>query len=132
MNNTKNIGTWETIECTNSPTARHENGFVECNGKFYLLGGRGIKPVDEFDPTTNTWRALSPSPLELHHFQPVVIGDTIYIIGAMTGPYPNETAVDHVIIYHLDTDRWEVGPQIPASPRCGYLIGHCIGQTFVG
>ena len=32
-----------------SPTPRHETGFVECQGKFYLIGGRGIKPVEEFD-----------------------------------------------------------------------------------
>ena len=37
MTTTKTEGAWETIECINSPTVRHENGFVECNGKFYLM-----------------------------------------------------------------------------------------------
>ena len=119
------MGKWQTLDCVNAPTARHENGFVECQGKFYLIGGRGIKPTDEFDPATNTWRALSPPPIELHHFQPVAIDDTIYIIGAMTGGYPHETPVEHIYIYRPNDDTWAQGPVIPASRRrgsCGTMV----------
>lgn len=119
MNNTENAGTWETIKAVNSPSARHENGFVDCDGKFYLIGGRGIKPVDEFDPATNSWRALSPPPLELHHFLPVSIDGTIYIIGAMTGGYPRETPVEHIYTYRPADDAWARGPVIPAERRRG-------------
>lgn len=119
MNNTANAGTWETLDCVNSPSARHENGFVECDGKFYLIGGRGIKPVDELDPATNTWRALSPPPLELHHFLPVAIDGTIYIVGAMTGGYPREIPLEHIYTYHPVDDTWSQGPSIPAERRRG-------------
>ncbi len=119
MSNSDIRGSWQTLACTKSPTARHENGFVECNGKFYLIGGRGIKPVDEFDPATNTWRQLSPSPLELHHHQPVAIGETIYLVGAMTGGYPRETPVEQIYLYHPAEDRWEQGPAIPKERQRG-------------
>jgi N-acetylneuraminic acid mutarotase len=119
MENMKDIGKWETIECENSPTGRHENGFVECNGKFYLMGGRGIKPVEEFDPTTMTWKSLSPTPLEIHHFQPVVIDNTVYIVGAMTGKYPRETPLENIYLYYPQEDRWTKGPVIPQARRRG-------------
>ncbi len=35
-------GSWEILESDGSPSARHENSFVEVDDKFYLLGGRGI------------------------------------------------------------------------------------------
>ena len=40
---------WETVNNDNLPSARHECGFVEANGLLYLLGGRGIKPIDIYD-----------------------------------------------------------------------------------
>ena len=42
-------GKWETISSSNSPISRHENSFVRVKHKFYLLGGRGIKPVSIYN-----------------------------------------------------------------------------------
>src|SRR5690606_39171325 len=73
--------TWQNQPYANgtSPLQRHENGFVEIGGKFYLFGRRGIKPVNIFDPVTNTWTAGASPPIELHHFQAVVYQNKIYI-----------------------------------------------------
>jgi hypothetical protein len=54
---------WTTIETASQPAARHENGFVEYKGKFYLIGGRGINPVNVFDPETETWETMGNPPL---------------------------------------------------------------------
>ena len=62
---------WKILETKGEPSARHENSFVESKGKFYLLGGRGIKPVDIYDPETNTWTKGAAPPIEIHHFQAV-------------------------------------------------------------
>ena len=35
--------------------------------------------------------------MELHHFQAVAVGDAIHMVGAMTGPYPNEKPLDKVV-----------------------------------
>ena len=110
---------WETVSSSTSPAARHEASLVAYKGRLYLLGGRGIKPVNVYDPETGLWESKSETPIELHHFQAVVHGDAIYLIGAMTGPWPNETAVDRVIAYYPDEDRFEYLHSIPENRRRG-------------
>lgn len=125
---------WETITTVGKPTARHEAGLVAYNDKLYLMGGRRINPTSVFDPATNTWTEKSATPIELHHFQPVVFNDAIYLIGAMTGGWPNETPVDRVVIYYPERDEYVYGDTIPEHRRRGgagavvynnkvYLIG---------
>lgn len=110
---------WEILECEGSPNARHENSFVEVNDKFYLLGGRGIKPVNIFDPASSTWSSGAEPPVEVHHFQAVAYEGKIYIIGAMTGPYPRETPLERILIYDTENDSWEMGDTIPEERRRG-------------
>lgn len=110
---------WTLLDAKGNPTPRHENVFVAFEGKFYLLAGRGINPVDVFDPISNTWEKKSSSPMEIHHFQPVVYKDAIYIVGAMTGRYPKETPLTHVWKYFPKEDRWEKGHVIPEARRRG-------------
>ena len=127
-------GIWNILECQGTPTGRHENGFVEHDGKFYLFGGRGIKPVEVFNPQTSTWKQLQPTPCEMHHFQAITIGDTIWVAGCMTGPYPVESPVSNIYLYTPKTDTWIKGPGIPEHRQRGssgavvykdqiYLIG---------
>ena len=110
---------WETLTTPGQPTARHEAAFVAYKGKGYLIGGRRINPVDVFDPATNTWTAKSETPMELHHFQAVVVGDAIYLIGAMTGAYPNETPLEKVIVYYPEKDEFRFVHSVPSSRRRG-------------
>ena len=125
---------WTSIEASGKVDGRHENGFIAFNHKFYLIGGRGIKPVNVFDPQANHWEARSPVPVEIHHFQPVVYKNAIYLVGAMTGSYPRETPLENIWIYHPEKDEWEKGPDIPQAFQRGgagvvvyndkfYLIG---------
>lgn len=100
-------------------TKRHEHGYVRVGQKFYLLGGRGINPVDIFDPATGAWTAGARSPVEMHHFQAVVFEQRIYVVGAMTGQYPKEPPLPNVYVYDPAADRWQVGPEIPAGRRRG-------------
>lgn len=110
---------WTTLDCNGKPHCRHENGFAEFGGKFYLFGGRRIQPVDIFDPATNTWTHGSAPPLEIHHFQPVIVDNQIWLLGTMTGEFPRETPLETVMIYEPDTDTWKNGPSIPAARRRG-------------
>ncbi len=100
-------------------TKRHEHCYVQVGGKFYLLGGRNINPVDIFDPSTGTWTKGARSPVEMHHFQAVVFENRIYVVGAMTGQYPKEPPLPNVYIYDPAADAWQVGPEIPAGRRRG-------------
>jgi len=124
-------GYWELETTDPDFIHRHECSYVECDGKFYLLGGRRLgteKYVNKYDPVTKDWTkgtSLPPSPgaptkaLELHHFQAVSYNHKIYIITAFTGNYPAETPVDRIYIYDPETDQWSEGPEIPEDRRRG-------------
>jgi hypothetical protein len=86
-----NAADWQQLRPETLPTKRHEAAFAELDGKFYLLGGRGIKSVEVYDPETNRWEKKAKTPIELHHFQALNYGGKLYVIWAFTGPYPNET-----------------------------------------
>ena len=107
------------IKTSNEATPRHENGFVAAGDKLYLIGGRGMKPVEAFDPKTNKWEKLGIPPLEIHHFQPVTYKGKIYIIGALTGKFPHETPIPNVLIFDPEKDEWHTGASIPENRRRG-------------
>jgi len=110
---------WSVVETINAPDARHECGFVELNGKFYLLGGRGIKSVNEYNPDTKKWNDLAPPPIEMHHFQALAYDNKIYVLGALTGKYPGEEPISHIYIFDPDENTWQKGASIPADRRRG-------------
>ncbi len=114
-------GNWTTVKTADDskPVARHEAAFVETGDKFYLLGGRGMKPVNIYDPQHQTWSEGAMPPIEIHHFQPIVWKKSIYILGALTGKYPSETPITNILIYHTKENQWELGPEIPEDRNRG-------------
>ncbi|MCB1755127.1 MAG: hypothetical protein KDJ38_06375 [Gammaproteobacteria bacterium] len=101
------------------PDARHEAGAVAVNNKMYLMGGRDTRAVNQFDPGSGKWQRLATPPREMHHFQPVAIGNTIYVIGAMGCCYPKEENIPNIYIYNTQSNSWSVGPLIPEQRRRG-------------
>ena len=110
---------WTSPAIENDAHERHESAFVQAGDKYYLLGGRGIKPMDVYDPQTQTWSEAAATPVELHHFQAVTYDGLILVLGAFVGPYPYETPSSHLFVYDPVQDRWGVGPEIPAHRRRG-------------
>ncbi|PPK84790.1 Kelch motif protein [Neolewinella xylanilytica] len=110
---------WSPVSVQTRPTARHEAAFTRAGDYAYLLGGRGIKPVDILDPKTTTWSQGPESPVEIHHFQPVVVGQEVYLMGAMTGGWPGEPPLPNIWIYDTEENSWRKGPEIPADRRRG-------------
>ena len=110
---------WRVINDTNEPQGRHENAYVEVNGKFYLMGGRGIRPLEIYNPTDSTWTRGSGTPesISLHHFQAAALDNVIYILAAYTGTFPDEDLVENIYTYDTESDQWEVGPVIPEARR---------------
>lgn len=108
-------GTWTQLQSTDGskPVKRHEAAFVKVKDKFYLLGGRRMNPVSIYDTKAEKWTNGAIPPIELHHFQPVIVNEDIYILGALTGEYPGETPVPNIYIYETKTDNWKKGPDIP-------------------
>jgi N-acetylneuraminic acid mutarotase len=112
-------GRWELLPEGELPTRRAEGAYVRIGDLFYLVGGRGERPVEVFDPATGVWRGGSPPPIELHHFQAVAHDGRIYVLGAMTGGFPTEPPIPAVYIYDPATDEWTVGPEVPEDRRRG-------------
>ncbi len=123
------IGQWETINdglnCADlgspgsCPSDRHETGYVEAGNKFYMLGGRETNKVNIYDPTTDIWTEGTPSPINIHHYQGAEYQGFIYVMGAFTGAFPNDTPVANIYIYDPVMDEWIVGPEIPVARRRG-------------
>lgn len=113
-------GGWQTLVPTSGmDTAREENAYVQAGNKFYLLGGRGIKPAQVFDPVAKTWTSKASPPVELNHFQAVTLNGLIYVAAAFNGAYPHEVPVASIYIYNPSTDKWLAGASIPAARRRG-------------
>lgn len=118
------VGSWEYVYTSDgsNPTARHECSYVEANGKFFLLGGRGNPGTYMYDPATNKWtqKANFPNNKEIHHFQGVHYNGKIYVICAFTGGFPDETPVGDIYIYDIASNSWSVlANQIPSARRRG-------------
>lgn len=114
-------GQWTNLPSSDGsvPVERGEADYVEANGEFFLIGGRGINVVSIYDPILDVWTAGATPPKQLHHFQAVAYDGKIWIIGAMTGSYPNESPVDSIYIYDPVLDSWSTGGEIPSGRRRG-------------
>lgn len=112
-------GGWRELDPVTLPTPRHEAALAEVDGILHLLGGRGMKPVEAYDPATRRWERKATPPIELHHFQPLVHEGRILVIGAFTGGFPNEQPVPVIHLYDPAQDEWSTGAEIPEARRRG-------------
>jgi len=110
---------WETVQTEDKPTGRHENAFTSINGHLYLLGGRGDRPVERYNPGTNSWKQVADMPKEMHHFQARAHNGKIWVIGALTGNYPDEDPVPKIYTFDPSSNEWSVEAPIPEDRRRG-------------
>ncbi len=138
-------GIWTTIDYNGSFDARHETSFVKFQEKFYMIGGRESRKIECYDPQSNTWSQMKTESPLIHHYQPVVWNKLIYMVGAMTGNYPDEPPMTHIQIYDPIKDVWTKGGVIPVNRRrggsgtvvynnkiyvaCGIELGHTSGTN---
>ena len=115
---------WESHTTSNNSMVnkRHETGSVAHGDKLYVIGGRNKRPTQVFDASENKWTTLAPAPLEIHHFQPVVVNGYIYVIGAFTCCYPIEDNVPEIHRYNLATNEWDIAGTVPANRVRGCLL----------
>ncbi|RYG38435.1 MAG: kelch repeat-containing protein [Burkholderiales bacterium] len=110
---------WTQSNTSGAPTARHESSAAKVGDAIYVIGGRGQRPLDILDLKTGAWRSGAAPPIELNHAQAVSYNGSIYVVGALTGPFPEETVVPNIMIYDPALDQWRTGPEIPADRRRG-------------
>jgi N-acetylneuraminic acid mutarotase len=114
------MNAWQRVISENTCTARHETTAATVDGILYLIGGRGKKPVEAFDPQTNRWSVKqNEPPLQFHHFSAVPVGKKIAVFGALIGGFPKEKPVPNLWWYDTTSDTWEKGAEIPEDRRRG-------------
>jgi N-acetylneuraminic acid mutarotase len=114
-------GSWQILKTKNKADARAECGFATVNGKLYLIGGDNpAMPVQVLDPSTLTWSKKAMAPVIMHHFEPVVAGDKVYVLDAFADRnYPNQIPLANVYSYDTQKDVWNKEAAIPADRRRG-------------
>ena len=145
----------------NMPLASHHVAAAELNGKIYMFGGfkypdagkPGWQPIDntwEYDPATDSWKALAPMPTKRGSPNAVVHGGKIYVIGgASLHPGSKEPFVHPARphrslstneVYDPSTNTWETRSSMPTARNHAaagmannkiYVIGGRIGATFI-
>jgi hypothetical protein len=112
---------WQRVTSGSSYDNRDEHGYVEVNGKFYLVGGAymGRPRVQEYDPNTNSWTNKSAPPIDFHHLQPVSHHGLVWIVCSWQGNYGSEANVSHVWTYDPALDSWTQKMAIPSNRRRG-------------
>jgi N-acetylneuraminic acid mutarotase len=112
-------GQWALVPSTNTPAGRSECGLAAANGKLYLIGGDAdAMPVAIFDPSTSTWTGGAIAPAMMHHFQPVTLGDKIYVLDAFSDRnYPNQIPLANTYSYDTKADKWQQLAGLPEGRR---------------
>jgi N-acetylneuraminic acid mutarotase len=145
----------------NMPLLSHHVAFTEYKGKIYAFGGfkypdsgpAGWEPVNnawEYDPASDTWKALAPVPTKRGSPVAVTIGDRMYVIGGatthvgsketMVHPQRPHRSVGTVEEYDPAMNTWRERSPMP-TPRNhataaavngkAYVIGGRVGAAFI-
>ena len=136
---------WETLEPHGECNTHEECGVATVNEEIFVIGGRNNPPVNKYNPQDNSWSTLAKAPFQIHHFQAIVLGEKIALLGGFTGDFPREKPVEHIWYYIPETNTWEKGPEIPKGRRrgaagvtvygdhvylvCGIVDGHYDGHV---
>ena len=145
----------------NMPLLSHHLPLAELNGKIYVMGGftkpeKGPSawvPIDntwEYDPRTDTWKALAPLPTKRGSAVAAVVNGKIYVIGgAGIHPGSKETSVHPARphrafgtneVYDPATNTWETRSTMPTARNHSaigavdnkiYVIGGRVGNAFI-
>lgn len=139
----------------------HHVAFCELNGKFYAFGGfvspesgpPAWVPINhawEYDPRTDSWKALAPMPTKRGSAVAAAVNGKLYVIGgAAVHPGSNEPAlhptrphrsVDTVEEYDPQTNTWSARSSMPTARNHAavgvvrgkvYVIGGRLGSAFI-
>jgi N-acetylneuraminic acid mutarotase len=133
----------EWKELAPMPTKRGATAAGVANGKIYVTGGanslhgvsesgihparphHGLDTVEEYDPASNTWKAVRSLLVARNHHVAVGVGGRVYVIGGRIGGAFISNAsnnVDLVEMYDPATDLWTPRARMP-TPRSAIGAG---------
>ena len=113
-----------------------ETAVVAAAGKLYVIGGFNasggiVRAVQVFDPVACAWSMGPELPKAVHHANAAVVGDTIYVLGALETI--NFTAIRDVWAYNPMTDAgWLTKASMPEGTQRGSSVTGVIdGKIYV-
>lgn len=116
-------GEWSFAQYTaGTPIKRHEACAVMVKGLVVLVGGRGVgKRTSIYNPKNGTWWEASAAGKweNIHHFQCVSIGWSVWIVASWQKFFPFEENNDKVYEYNVKQDKWYFWPGMPADRNRG-------------
>jgi DNA-binding CsgD family transcriptional regulator/N-acetylneuraminic acid mutarotase len=120
---------WESLAPL--PTPRSRLAAVKYQGRILVIGGDTpagtTGAVEEYDPSTNSWRARTGKPTPVNNVGAALIGGKVYVPGG----YSSEGGVVAASeIYDPEADSWEAGAAMPV-PLCAYAIAAVEGKLYV-
>lgn len=95
---------------------------VALAGRLYVLGGFTasgsiVATVEVYDPKANVWTTAAPLPRPLHHANAAVVGDRLYILGALVGA--GFIAIGDGYAYDASNNSWSGLGSMPAETERG-------------
>lgn len=105
-----------------APIMRHEACAVMVKGLVVLVGGRGSgKKTSIYNPKNSTWwEAPAAGRWEnIHHFQCVAIGWSVWIVASWQKFFPFEEVNDKVYEFNVRENKWKFWPGMPANRNRG-------------
>jgi N-acetylneuraminic acid mutarotase len=133
------------------PLATHHAAAAVYNGKIYLFGGQAQLqpggpsqiPIDnawEYDPATDTWKALAPMPTARTAAVAAAVGGKIYVIGGASvhpgqkvvslGPTVPHRSLGTNEVYDPATNKWETRTEAPTA-RNHAAVGVVNGKIYI-
>lgn len=137
------------IQKHDMPSARSEMPAIELNGLIYVVGGFGPLPkggangydavntFEAYNPKTDTWIALAPTPEARNHSMMTAYKDRIYVFGGYAGEWK---VYSNAWMYDTVSDKWTILDPMPAPRTSGgavtigdyiYLVGGITSQAHV-
>lgn len=89
------------------------------NGKAYLIGGRGTKNVEMFNPKARKWVVRAAMPTQMHHMQCVNYRGSIYVPTSWYGGSPDDKVNEYMWVYNISTNTWTNMTGLPPHRRRG-------------
>jgi N-acetylneuraminic acid mutarotase len=117
--------TWEQLK--NLPVSLHHTAMASAGGKLYVMGGvvngpggahpngaewTGSTHALEYNPATDTWKALKPLPQSTAAAGVVSHGGKIYVIGGISA---DGITLDNVQVYDPAIDTWTSKTKMPTQ-----------------
>lgn len=113
------------------PSPRSRLTAVYHDGKVYVIGGDtrdGVTgAVEEYDPSSNSWRARSSKPIPVRNMGAALIGGRLLVPGGYSA---DDEVIADLEVYDAEADSWESAAPMPV-PLCAYAIAAVDGKLYL-